>query len=60
MSLLYLILIENFLDGYFELGRMIDLAQSDIIAFLLWWILRCELWRVRRLKNMDSVGEKLS
>ena len=51
MSLIYLIVIENFLGGVFQWGRFADFAQIDILIAIIWF----NNWRRwRRLKRIDK------
>lgn len=60
MSIFYWLLIERVIGGYFELGRLVDLLQKDlIILFLVLIMCYCrritnyEKWRWERLTKKD-------
>jgi len=58
MSLLYLLIFKIFdeflISGYFRLGRFINLLCFDILAIELAIIVRCNLWRIKRLQRLDK------
>ena len=51
MSILYIIFIENVLDGVFSYGRLVDLAQFDILITML-WVYNYKRWK--RLTSLDK------
>ena len=57
MSLVYFLIFKVFdeflISGTFRIGRAVDLAQLDLIVFLLWRIAQYEWWRCKRLKRLD-------
>ena len=69
MSILYLLLFKILIEftkiGRFSWGRFIDLVQLDLIALLLFMIMRycrrvalIELWRWKRLSERDKEYSK--
>lgn len=55
MSILYVILIANFLGGIFRLGRLIDLLQLDILIAIV-WVYNAKRWkRLQRLDKQEKV-----
>ena len=58
MSILYFVIFKMFgeflISGSFRIGRLVDLAQMDLLAFILWRILVYERWRYHYLLDRDK------